>query len=317
MTAPDQSKQPPEGSDAQPRSAKKFDLLAMQAEIGALLQKQIFFLGGTAKSGTTWLQVLLDAHPHVSCTGENHLVNVLSPGVQKTLEEYNRIVLDPRGNTAFQLGKAPTLFDSDDFSYVFASAMLALLLKQAKAKPAALAIGDKTPQNVRLFGLLTRLIPGSKCIHIVRDPRDAAVSGWHHIRRLYPEQASSRFPTQYEYAKHYAEVWEFEVARGVRFGKRSDRYIEARYEDLSERPAATLKRLFGFLGVEHDDALVERCFREASFEKLTGGRARGDERRDSFFRKGVVGDWKTGLSPESLDVLVAKCGDLMRHFGYL
>jgi hypothetical protein len=50
---------------------------------------------------------------------------------------------------------------------------------------------------------------------------------------------------------------------------------------------------------------------------LSGGRARGQENAGSFFRKGIVGDWKTRLDPASAEYVVATCGPLMTRFGYL
>jgi hypothetical protein len=37
----------------------------LHASIGALSATQVFFIGGSQKSGTTWLQLLLNAHPHL------------------------------------------------------------------------------------------------------------------------------------------------------------------------------------------------------------------------------------------------------------
>ena len=252
-----------------------FDFRAMHGRIAALLDKQIFFLGGAVKSGTTWLQALLDAHPLVSCTGENHFVDCLSPTLKKSLEEYNRILLDPRGNTAYQLGKQPALFDAAEFQYVLVTAMLALMLRQAGGKP-VLAVGDKTTVNVQAFGALSKLVPRSKHIHIVRDPRDGAVSGWHHVSRLFPEETRQRFPVMLDYVKHYADVWTLEVGRGVAFGTREpDRYLEVRYEELVAQTASTLAVIFRFLGVDPGEDALQHCIRVASFETLSGGRARG------------------------------------------
>lgn len=292
------------------------DFRTTHDRITALSEKQIFFLGGAVKSGTTWLQALLDSHPRVSCTGENHFVDCLFPALRKGLEEYNRILLDPRGNTAHQLRRAPALFDGDELMYMFGAAILALLLKQTVGKSVS-AVGDKTTVNVQAFFMLSRLFSGSKYIHIVRDPRDGAVSGWHHITRLFPDESKSRFPALHDYVKHYADVWMMEVGRGVTFGDaHRDRYLELRYEDLVERPAPTLAKAFGFLGVDHGEDVIRHCLREASFERLSGGRARGQEDPASFFRKGVVGDWKQHLDVASVDYAVATCGSLMKRFGY-
>ena len=36
----------------------------------APMQPNLFFVLGAPKSGTTWLQYLLNAHPNISCRGE-------------------------------------------------------------------------------------------------------------------------------------------------------------------------------------------------------------------------------------------------------
>src|SRR5437667_6492546 len=151
---------PANGISAAADTPGDFNFRTIHARIAALLDKQIFFLGGAVKSGTTWLQALLDAHPNVSCTGENHFVDCLSPTLKKSLEDYNRILLDPRGNTAYQLARPLGLFEAEEYRYVLGAAMLILMLKQAGAKP-VLAIGDKTTVNVQAFGALSKLFPSS------------------------------------------------------------------------------------------------------------------------------------------------------------
>lgn len=296
----------------------QFDFYAMRAEMDALLEKQLFFLGGAAKSGTTWLQALLDAHPSVSCTGENQFVNFLFPSLRKVLEEHNRLLLDPRKNTAYAIGRQPALFDVDEFLYLSMSAALSILLKQTRAKPGVRAVGDKTTKNVQAFAQLLTWFPRSKGLHIVRDPRDGAVSGWHHVSRLFPQESRATFPAMDDYVRHYADVWVVEIGSAVQAAKREPaRLLELRYEDLIGNPEPLLARVFRFLGVEDEPVLVARCVEAASFQRLSGGRAPGQESTGSFFRKGVVGDWQNRLSPETVAYVLAKCGELMKHFGYL
>ncbi|MFW9919917.1 MAG: sulfotransferase, partial [Candidatus Thorarchaeota archaeon] len=38
-----------------------------------MTHKQFFFVVGCQKSGTTWVESLLDHHPRVICKGEAHL----------------------------------------------------------------------------------------------------------------------------------------------------------------------------------------------------------------------------------------------------
>src|ERR1700735_4204914 len=67
-----------------------FDYETLHAEITALRNKQLFFVGGAPKSGTTWLQILLDQHPAISCSGEGHFPTALIPRLFSAASEYNR-----------------------------------------------------------------------------------------------------------------------------------------------------------------------------------------------------------------------------------
>ena len=46
------------------------DLIGNTRALADLAGKQLFFVGGAPRSGTTWLQQLLNAHPDCSCRGE-------------------------------------------------------------------------------------------------------------------------------------------------------------------------------------------------------------------------------------------------------
>src|SRR5260370_41440044 len=73
--------------------AADFDFRAVLAELSTLLSKQLFFIGGSIGAGTTWLQVLLDQHPQISCRGEGHFVTYLVGALKHTVEEYNRYLV--------------------------------------------------------------------------------------------------------------------------------------------------------------------------------------------------------------------------------
>ena len=60
-----------------------YDYRRQHAQILEILEKRIFFVGGAMKSGTTWLQLSLDAHPHLSCGGEGHFTNQLAPRLDR------------------------------------------------------------------------------------------------------------------------------------------------------------------------------------------------------------------------------------------
>ena len=72
---------------------------------------------------------------------------------------------------------------------------------------------------------------------------------------------------------------------------------QVRYEAMRAEPVAGLRRLVAEIAGQHLDHERARAIVEAqSFERLAG-RPAGDQRSDSFMRKGIVGDWTTHFTP--------------------
>jgi hypothetical protein len=121
-----------------------------------------------------------------------------------------------------------------------------------------------------------------------------------------------------DWLRQAASNWRLLVGRAVEDGPAllgSD-YTEVRYEDLLEHPKEEVERLLGFLGVDTEEALVEHCVSQASFEKLSKGRERGEEDPSSFYRKGIAGDWKNYFTEEDRRVFKEEAGELLIRLGY-
>ena len=71
-----------------------------------------------------------------------------------------------------------------------------------------------------------------------------------------------------------------------------------------------------FLGVDHDPAILEQCRAAGAFETRSNGRPRGQEDPTSFFRKGVIGDGKTGLTATQHQLIMERAGEEIRRLGY-
>ena len=53
-----------------------------------------------------------------------------------------------------------------------------------------------------------------------------------------------------------------------------------------------------------------------SFERLAGGRKRGEEDQGSHYRRGVAGDWRNHLTQRHLAAFRERFGDLTERLGY-
>ena len=96
-----------------------------------------------------------------------------------------------------------------------------------------------------------------------------------------------------------------------------DRVCILRYEDLHAHPLKSLQPVFRLLGIDADEATIRSCVDGASFQRLSKGRDRGTTDEESFFRKGVIGDWREELDAETEAAVVQPARTVMERFDYV
>jgi hypothetical protein len=125
------------------------DFARYHAALANLYAKQtIFFAGGYPKSGTTWLQTLLNAPPDVSCAGESHLANHLLPLLRQTLDQHNALIEHKNTTVLREMPGFPQLTDSQT-NYLSASAVALALLTPPESCRRALGITERRGGNSR------------------------------------------------------------------------------------------------------------------------------------------------------------------------
>ena len=102
---------------------------------------------------------------------------------------------------------------------------------------------------------------------------------------------------------------------------KSARHI-LRYEDMLYKPEKTFSELAKFLGLKPPKERLKRAIKFSSFEtsrKLEAEKGFNErsDKAEKFFRVGKAGQWKTALSPEQVEKIVAAHQDVMKEFKYL
>jgi sulfotransferase family protein len=90
-----------------------------------------------------------------------------------------------------------------------------------------------------------------------------------------------------------------------------------RYEDMLENDEAILTQvLIEHCGLPIERAKLVEAIRANRFEKLAGGRQRGQEDVTAHERKGIVGDWRNYFSKRIKDEFKRLYGDVLISSGY-
>lgn len=273
-----------------------------------------FFISGMGKSGSTWLQLLLNNHPQIVCLGEGQLFAHFPAHLSKMIEQYDQAqdFLRTRNFADPNIPGYP-LLDRQDVVAILRFCVERVFSK-FPATPDTRYVGDKSPQNTQNLPLILEAFPDARILHIVRDPRDVLVSSWHHWKRAKPGALADLYDNNLQrFAGDNFAHWLALNTAAMRFGKRHPRqFVLTTYEGLSADPARELRRMLQFLGVSAGPNVVDHCVASSSFEKLSG-RQRGEADNDRFFRRGSVGAWRDELPEDIVALLPAAAQDLMRE----
>jgi len=283
-----------------------------QEEITRLAGMQLFFVGGAPRSGTTWLQQILNAHPDVCCLGEGLFPRQLAAPLDQMMAA-RRKALEEKNNRIFRHTGGYPLPSDDDADVLLGTAIL-LALRRQSASCTCRALGEKTPENVFLFPRLRRLFPTARFVGIARDPRDVLTSAWHFFRSPTTGKEVEEEKKAFIQVALPAMVESTRIMIGMLKNHRDHCRIVT-YETLIRDPVPAVADLFRFLGVEAAEYVVAECLAKSSFLKQAG-RAAGIEQNGSFFRRGVVGDWVSTLTPEMNAIVLRQLGWSFPHFGW-
>lgn len=86
--------------------------------------------------------------------------------------------------------------------------------------------------------------------------------------------------------------------------------VVVRYEDMSHDLGGELRRNCKRLGIDASPRAIQHCVTESTFERMSGGRQRGQDAPGQHVRKGVVGDWLSCFTAEdaaAFDRIAGRC----------
>jgi hypothetical protein len=92
--------------------------------------------------------------------------------------------------------------------------------------------------------------------------------------------------------------------------------VFVKYEDIRQHPVEELQRIaLELTGIDLSGKRAAEIIDKYSFQKQTG-RKPGEEKKGSFVRKGIVGDWKNHFSDEAKNVFKQYAGNELIQLAY-
>src|SRR5262245_34435300 len=274
------------------------------------------FLVGCARSGTTLLQRVVDAHPRIAITPEMHWITDFFRG-RKWLGRHGRVTSEQVAGMVEHKRFRQFEFSPEQFQGLLGSAdplsyrqfLEGIFGLYSRIKGKGL-VGNKTPAYVRRIPNLHSIWPEAKFVHLIRDGRDVCLSvlNWDHSYKTagrYSIWAEDPVTTT-------ALWWEWKV----RFGRQGEQLLgralhyEMRYEDLVSRQDDACARLCEFLRLPYDAAMLR--FHE--------GRTRNEPGLDAKkawlpITPGLR-NWRTQMPAEDVERFEAAAGELLDELGY-
>lgn len=278
--------------------------------------RNLVFVVGCARSGTTWLQRLLSCHPCIYTGPESHIFAV---NIGPQLQAWKKMGALARRGIGLN-----GYFTEEEFLSTLKQYLASLLTPMiAQLGPNGLFL-EKSPPHSFFLREIFELLPRARVIHMLRDPRDVVSS------LLAGDEWMSWWAPKN--ARDAAGLWAkcVESVRNVAPELGSGQFLEVRYESLSLSPTEVLRECIDFLGLEwcpEDIAKAVEANR-ASLAKAGGGTPiplSGEaEKRlgpvvvepKGFIRKAKPGAWKDDLSLKDKFWVWRTVHHLMDEVGY-
>jgi len=164
---------------------------------------------------------------------------------------------------------------------------------------------------------------GDRAVHLIRDPRDALVSGYWSWKTSHQQNNRRILEVREQLNQCSLEegllimidhVTSLEQLEGWEFDHHPN-ILTIRYEDLLENTSAVVTRFLEHWQIALEPTEINALIERHSFQAITG-RQRGEEKTNHHFRKGSAGDWKSYFTEAVTPRFKEKHGAMLIKLGY-
>ncbi|HHH42501.1 MAG TPA: sulfotransferase [Gammaproteobacteria bacterium] len=201
--------------------------------------RELLFVGGSPRTGTTLVQNILDSHPDIA--GGPEFDNI--PDIVGTR---NKLVY------SVKTGRITDYVSAADVDREFGYLIERLLLPYLSRNKVSL-VSEKTPFNAFVFRELLDMLPACRCIFCVRDPRSVAASLLAVGARAAEKSAKS--PAYTRNISDAIKLIQASYQAGFSVATHP-RLLVLVYEELVREPERQTRKLCEFLGIPWHKEMV-------------------------------------------------------------
>ncbi|MDB6111654.1 MAG: Sulfotransferase [Pedosphaera sp.] len=270
------------------------EVLRRWFEFGGTLQppRRLALLCGHPRSGTTLLEQVLDSHPDVISAEETPIF----------FETYLALKLGARENASM----LSVLESASPAGLRQARENYFHCMQMFHGNPIAnRLLIDKNPSLTTLVPAFLRVLPETKFLVALRDPRDVCLSFF--MQPLPLNLTSASYLTLEGTFDEYASLMGIWRAMASRM---PNPQLEVRYEEMVGDLEPVARRVLEFLGVPWNECVLR--FNEHARQKLVRSPTYADVTKPIF--KGAIGRWRN--YQKHLEPWLEKLKPFVKAFGY-
>lgn len=260
------------------------------------------FIVGMNGSGTTMLADSLGDHPGLYMFP---LEAKVIPFFMNNLHRYDNLnSIDACRRLAQDIGRTrsfwqvnnntPLVVDDSHFHELSFSGVIHAIFGELAQREGKHRWGEKSPMNLLHIATLAKEFPNAQFIHIIRDGREVAQS-FHRRWFFHPKRTIYR--------------WKRLVAIGREQGSRlsRERYLEVRFEELTQNPEKEMQRVCNFLNLTFVDKITKSSMRMM------------DQNQASSYDNRIISNsekWKEYFNSDQVSTLERIAGRYLSELGY-
>ena len=292
----------------------------MRGRVGRRYERNIVWMLGSPRSGTTWLMQMFGDHPGLATIDEPLIGAYLGPFTAELPGmDGAKLSADDFTLRRIQAGN-PNQFFCDRYEDAWLPALGDMIRRRFAAQAGRRStVVVKEPNGSQSADVLVRATPGSRLLFVLRDGRDVVDSetagsgreGW--VGSGFPGYRGIDPEDRLEFVAHSARkwLWRTSVVQEA-FAAHCGPKLLLRYEDVLADPVGRMGEVLDWLGAPLPEDQLRALVERRAFDKVPL-HARGPER---FYRAASPGLWQLNLSAAEQDAMLAVIGPKLAELGY-